>query len=644
MKLRWLSAAWLPVLLLVPLAPTAVVAQVPTPRDTVRPAPEDTLQVDIPPGAVAADTLPDTSAGAVSDSLLPPPLLPAFPDLAPTGWAYSEWVWDRDELLRVSGVSLVDLLMLVPGINITRSGGFGRPAGITPLGLGGSRLRIFVDGYEQDPLIFATSDLYAIGLADLDRVRLVRSLNEIRVELVSYRLDTREPYSLVEAATGSVQNTRTVRALFSRPAWGNNVVTAGLDLLNTRGAGRREPFATASGFARWTHAFSPRTGLRLDYRQTDVDREGAPFDQSTTSRSLVLRGRTQLTDDLTVDASLGRTRTEPDESDGLNIAGTSTQGVLRAAWNGQPVWANASARFRAASGGYVVPSLDLVAEAGFRPAPWASATGRVRFAQMGDISGPELEVTARVAPWRGLAAFATVAAGTRGLGFAADTTFPVTRLVRDTVGTVGGVVRVDTIVTDTTVLAFRTAESTSRSLRVGAEWVRGTAVAGAAFVRSDADRVVPFGFGFDLRLPNVEPGTATGVEAFASLPVFVEPLRFEGWITSWSETGDRPYLPVQEWRAALSFHDLFYTGNLEPTVRVELLSRGSALVPGTDTQGFTSVSEPYTLLNAFLQVRVVDVRVFGIFENLLNDNGAADLIGRRLGTRAIIGVRWSFRG
>lgn len=630
----WCAPVWLVLLVALP-----AFAQDPARPDSV---PADTLQVPIPPGAVTSDTLPDKPGGAVEDTAAPPPVLAAFPDPGPTGWAVAEWVWDRQELLRVGGVTLVDLLMRVPGLTLTRAGGLGRPVAVAPLGLGGGRLHVFLNGYEWDPGTFSIVDLFEIGLVDLERVRLVRGLNEVRLELTSYRLDSREPYSLVEAASGSIQNTRVVRGLFARPAWGNNLVAGGFDLVDTRGTRRAESSTLAAGFARWTHAFSPSTGIRAEYRQNTVTREAAPFVQSTTRRSLTVTGRTRLSEHLTADAVVGRTTVDPDEGDVLNLRTETLQAVARAAWTGSAIWAIAQGRLRTDSGeGYRVPTAELRGEAGARPTPWLLTTGTLRFATTDGVGGLEAQATARAAPWGGVAAFATVATGTRALGFAADTTISLRRFVRDSADSV---VRVDTVVKDTTLLAIRLTQATGQHLRAGAEWVRGSGVIGAAFLASTADRVVPFGFGFDLRRPVVEPDAATGVEAYASFPLFVESLRLDGWFTSWAQVGGRPYLPTRQWRAALRFHDLFYTGNLEPTVEVELLSRGFALVPGTTGTAFDALSEPYTLLNGFVQIRVLDVRVFAVLENLLTDSNAADLPTRPLGSRAVVGVRWSFRG
>lgn len=81
--------------------------------------------------AVPRDTLPaDTIAPADQepDTIIPPavrfPSMPARP-LGSAGG--TEWIWDREMLLREADVSLVELLERVPGITTFRAGMFVQP-------------------------------------------------------------------------------------------------------------------------------------------------------------------------------------------------------------------------------------------------------------------------------------------------------------------------------------------------------------------------------------------------------------------------------------------------------------------------------------------------------------------------------------
>jgi hypothetical protein len=159
------------------------------------------------------------------------------------------------------------------------------------------------------------------------------------------------------------------------------------------------------------------------------------------------------------------------------------------------------------------------------------------------------------------------------------------------------------------------------------------------------DSIAPFGLAFDRTLRPVEGGTITGWEGYWSVPLIYRPLRAEGTYTRWEESTLRPYLPLDQARIGLSFTERFYDGNLEPTLRVEAVHRGASLVPTADRAAFETVAPAYTIYRLFLQIRVLDVRAFLIWDNLLNDQVAADLVGpgRVLGgQRAIYGVRWHF--
>jgi hypothetical protein len=90
---------------------------------------------------------------------------------------------------------------------------------------------------------------------------------------------------------------------------------------------------------------------------------------------------------------------------------------------------------------------------------------------------------------------------------------------------------------------------------------------------------------------------------------------------------------------SLEFHELFREGNFEPTFRVELVRRGESFGAAG------GVNNPYFLLNAFLQLRILDVRIFGSAQNLLAERQAADIVGFALPPVPYFyyGVRWHFR-
>lgn len=619
------AVVWL-LLLLAAFPAGHLAAQEPVPPDTL---PRDTIVVPIPPERVAVDTVPEELRPEAVDTIGPAPNFPVFPDPAPAGWTAARWVWTREELNRFHGLSLLELLAQVPGLNVVRAGGFGRPAAVTAFGLGGGRLRVVLDGYELDPLAAANLDLQQIALVDLEEVRLERGFNEIRLELLTFRLPDTRPFSQLEAATGDYQS-RLLRAIFSRTLGQRSVLFLGFDLVDTGGLFRQQPFTASTGVARWSYAFGPAAGVEAEYRQSGIVSTGAPFVQEFDRRDLILRGRASPLPGLTVDALLGRSWRQPGDRDTLDVRLASNQAAVRALYETGPAWVVGGARLRGEQTGFAAPGLELSLGGGLRPLPWLHATAEVRQASTDEVTGTELEGTARLGPLLGFSLFATGATGTRGVGLVRDTLIPVLDEDPDTEE------RMDTL------WLFPTFASSMNGMRVGAEWEGWGARIGAAYLTLDTDLAVPFGLPFDRRADPVVGEPAAAAEAYLSVPVFYRPLRLDAAYTRWFDVGGRPYLPVEEGRIALSFHDLFYTGNLEPTVRLEAVHRASMLVPQAEGQAFDDVSAPYTLLNFYLQIRVLDVRAFVVWENILNQAGA-DLPGRWFtGQRALYGVRWHF--
>ncbi|MDQ3556070.1 MAG: hypothetical protein M3409_04745, partial [Gemmatimonadota bacterium] len=278
----------------------------------------------LPADTFAAREPADTT---VADSLLPAAMLPEAPAPRAAGWGVGVWVWDREALLRFHGLSLLELLERVPALVITRAGGPGSPTGVAAWGVGGGRLRVFLDSWELDPLRTVDFDLQRLALADLEAVRVERWLGETRIHLFSFRLDAREARSRFEGGTGDL-NTRLLRALFASPVGAANTVLVAGDIVDTDGA-RRQPFTSGTVIARWTRQVADGTALELEYRQNGFDR-GGTFSTAATRRDLLLRGRSQLTRSLQLDAQLGRSSEDPRGVDTLLIARSAVQGGARA--------------------------------------------------------------------------------------------------------------------------------------------------------------------------------------------------------------------------------------------------------------------------------------------------------------------------
>lgn len=652
-------------------------------QDTI-PAPprQDTASVAIPGEAVRGDTIPDAARpdSVPADSTRPAPNFPLYPEARQSGFAAASWVFGPRELGRFHGLTLTELLDRIPGLVVTRGGGVGQPTGISAFSSGGGRMRVFLDGWEVRPLSGTTLNLENIPLLDLQEVRVTRGLQETRIEVQTLRLADRRPFAQIEGGEGDFA-TRMLRGLFVRPLGNRLLVHVGIDVVETQGFRRREDYSANTGVARLTYAFAPDRALQLEYRTTGIDaqREGevelpresfdrgelvlrgrgrffgrptvcadtaaAPADSAAVADSAAIAAGSPVAPDacpqtggVWLDAALGRSQTRPLDRDSITLERESVQAMLRATVDVPLGTVTGTARVhRVDREGYAANATELSARAELTPVPWLAAWGEARTLTHGGVTGLELEASGRAGPWGGLSVFGSVAAGTRGLRFWRDSSIVVRNLahVLDP-----GVPELDTL----PIVLFRDTESTANGFRAGAEWARGSILAGAAFVVQDVDAVVPYGFWYERGLGPESGETVSGVEAYASIPVIWRQIRLDATYTDFFTAPARPYLPVRFGRAALEYHWIFRGGNLEPTLRAEVIGRGPARTLDAQTGTLAGVTQQYAIFNFLVQFRVLDVRAFWRLENAFNRESAFDIPGLTLpGQRALFGVRWFFR-
>lgn len=618
----------------------------PAPRDTVPRPPRDTIQVQVPPEALRPDTLPDRAPGdttardtAAADSLVPAPNFPEFPVAGTPGFGAGVWVFGREELNRFHGLNLLELLDRIPGLLVTRSGNFGRPAGVSYLGGGGGRFRVFLDGWEMRPLNGSTFDLQRIPLVDVVAMRVERDLGEVRVDLATFRLSDQRALAQVEGADGDY-NTRILRGFFSRPLGRRFLVQVGLDVSESAGFRRFDPFAINTLMGRLSYQFRPELGLQLDFRRSAIDTEqrsgqAALLAESLDRGELILRGRGRFLQRLWVDAAIGRSTESPAGSDILNDDVRSFHGYGRAAMDiGIGNVSGALRLHRGEEGSYAPDASELSGRAVLAPLPWLDARGEVRLRTFGGEAGVETEAVVRAGPFGGITAFGHIGAGARPIAFQSDTF-----RTRRTFGGLAG--RTPLTVTDT-VTEIRTTTPALAGVRAGAELARGAYQAGAALVAHNPGTVAPYELPFDRGFGTTDGGALTAVEGYAAFPVFSDRVRFDGWFVRGLGTSERVYLPGYFGHAALEFHDVYRAGNLEPTLRLEVLGRGRALVPSAALDG-TVQAPRYVIMNLFVQIRVVDVRIFYRLDNVFGQRGT-EIPGTQIpGSRAMYGVRWFFR-
>lgn len=647
MKLLLRSALLCAALALVAGAAPALAQRDTVPRP-VRPAPADTVRdstrVTIPGEAVRGDTIPGAKRDtAPPDSTHPAPAFPAHPAPPANGFSDGTWVYGPRQLQYFHGLSLADLLDRIPGLVVTRAGGFGRQMGVSPYASGGGRFRVFIDGYEYRSFSSATPDLQRIPLVNVQEVRIARELDEVRVDITSLRLADVRPFAQIEGMDGDLA-TRVLRGIFTRPIGRRWLGEVALDVDQSQGSRREQKSNVTSAIARLSYLFSSGWGLQAELRTTKLNLEDALAEspavgsiESVDRTDAILRARGRLLGRIDLEGIVGRSRQSPAGGDSASQAVRNTQAEARLSMPVKIGMLSAGARVDQGSDSTWAPTeREVWGRLDFAPGRYLAASGEVRQLTLGGVNGLETSGTLRFGPFGGVSLFGQVAAGSRGVRFLADTTLALPTLA----GTGGhGIQTLDTV----NVLVFRTFGQSLNGLRAGVEMNRGAYHLGAALVHHDVDQTAPYGWWYD-RVAGLRPGLAVnGVEAYGSVPLLVPGLTLSGWYERWFGTPDRTYLPAQLGRAALQYNRVFKQGNLEPTIRVEVIGRDATLTYDALQTG-TQVQGQYALLNWYLQIRIIDIRIFWQYQNALNNQLPYDVPGTRIpGGRNLYGVRWFFR-
>ena len=226
--------------------------------------------------AAGRDTLatPDTSR---IDSVVPPSFVRLVPDEVPPGPlpAGSRLVFPRDSLLWTSAYTLADLLAEVPGVYVARTGFVGQPALTFSGGRGGHALEVFRDGV---PVLPIGSDSVAldpgrVSLFGLGRVEIERVPGRLRVFLVTERNADVGSRSLVRVVSGDFKS-GAYAGLFQQ-RWASGL---GLDLMadhfdteGDRDPQRNAQWSELGARATWTP--SPTLAATLDIRRAGFVRD-----------------------------------------------------------------------------------------------------------------------------------------------------------------------------------------------------------------------------------------------------------------------------------------------------------------------------------------------------------------------------------
>ncbi|MEX0907298.1 MAG: hypothetical protein WD054_03125, partial [Gemmatimonadota bacterium] len=535
--------------------------------------------------------------------------------------AGGEWVWDREALLREAPISLSDLLDRIPGVTAVRAGQFAQPEAAAAFGGTAGRLEIVVDGYVLDPLAASSFDLAQVPLGQLREVRVERRLGLLRIHLLTEQPAGEQPYTRVEAGVGEPIGTL-FRGVFLVPYVIAGPLGLGIERLD--GGNPNEPADVFNGWAKWSWTNGMR-GVQLEWLRTTTQREpSSPWVIDRVRQDFIVRARTGLADGLFAEVYAGRSTTEEtvpgsateENEEDVSADRSSLQAGVRGAW--QLPWAvlGGSLRYRDAA---ALPSTEAMLDAAVALGPLRLYGEAARAAWRDADATTYTSLHAEVGRLLGASAFAEITRGDRGAPhWGSDSTVdpdPAAAIIGNREGWRAGV-------------ALQLGERASGSI---------------ARISLEQDMSRPFGLPFDTAGAASPAETATGVEAHGRLVLLPDLLSVESWITDWTGAAGWAYLPSRTWRTALTLHTLpLPSGNLEILGRLEATQRGGMLAFHPEpVEGETVTSIPsYTIASGYLHIRVIDVRAFLRYEDLLGTH-AESLPGRIIrGPRIFYGVKW----
>jgi hypothetical protein len=595
----------LPVIALLGLALPAAGQEPPVPpvRDTIV---MDTLAAIAPEDTVAGER--------------PVVRYPAMPMAPAAGFAAGEWVWDRQRLLRETPTSLTDLLAAIPGVTTFRAGVFAQPEAASAFGGTAARMEIELDGFVLDPVAAASFDLAQLPLAQIREVRIQRRLGLLRIRILTDYAVEAVPYTRVEAGLGQPQ-ANLFRGVVLAPRVLIGPLGLAIERLDTDGPTGREPSSLFSGWAKWGWTNGTR-GIQLELLQSTLERgQDSPWLTNRFRRDVVVRARNAFAPGLMAEVYGGRTTVSdslfppPGDTTSRSLDLTSTQAGGRLVYSSEPATVQARVRYRDAA---FLPRIEAGLEADARLGPlrlggevahatWEGADATTFFGVHAEAGIPALSV------------FAELTGGTRG-----------TRPYRLEDGA--------PVITDRS--GWRAGLSASL--------LGGRASGSVAAFGLTQDLAYPFGLPFDTAGSPLPVNDARGLEAMGRLVLVPGWLAVESAITEWFDAPGWAYVSPRSWRTALESHLIpLPTGNLEILGRLEAAQRSAVLAfaaasPGPDDSPVAVV--PSSLrLNGYLHVRVIDVRIFVRYEDLLgNTREVIDLPGRPIaGPRIFYGVRWN---
>lgn len=585
---------------------------------------QDTLQVaDTLAAADSASVLLDSLALAdlpgdtVPDSLVVrrmEPLPGVRPDADPARVAF----WGRDELLRTRALTLTELLSTVPGAVPVRTGDYGSPMGVVFNGRAGGRLRIFIDGSEEPALDGSVPELDQVSLGGLESVEVTRSGGETRIFLTSRQAEVPDPESTIEAGTGDLE-TNIFRGSFIHPdAFGGSVGLV-FERLDSEGRGDNGAGSLQNVWFRYLRPLGDRVTVSGEIRSRTVESALPRTPPSLSRLSRTARVRTRLFEGAALELYATENRLDLTEDSTVADVARNQHYGARLGWSDGPAWGQAAFRYRNPAGRPTIQQVDL--DGGFSRPSLGGVSGRVGWDRVEGEQRWTWGVSAWTRPLLGISLYGSLDRGVRGWQLPAP---PGLGNVPDSLA------------------ALYPEESDARYLRAGARVDLGPLRLDGAALRTESDAILPLGNRVDRGIQAFPGEDATGFEVSGSLGLPVSGFALEGSLQQWDEAG--VYRPERIYRGGLTFHDTFYpTGNLEITGSLLVEGRTPMEIPVLDPDTGSAQQVPfYQSWNAYLQIRVVTVRIFVRWDNLFIRDNNQDIPGLLLPrTRAMYGVRWT---
>lgn len=567
--------------------------------------------------AVVQDSVPQDSVEA-TDTMPPPPMLPELAAPFAERRAAGVWHWDQEALAATAAVTVLDLLDEIPGIATFRSGLLLQPEAASAYGGTSARVEVDLDGYVLDPMNASALDLSTIELSNLSDVLIERRLDLLRIRLRSAAPWDARPYSRVEAATGQ-PDANLFRGIFLSPDLWVGPFGVSIERLDTDGAGSSEPADVFDTWLKWGWQSETR-GIQFEMRQSTLDRESpSPWPQTRKRRDLVLRARNRFGESITAEAYIGRASVEIEplgedaapSGSSSPIERSGVQTGIRTSVELPAGWLEASLRARDEPS---LPRLQTDLGAGLNLGDVAALRADVTHQSWRNVDGMlSLSARADLGPFYGVTPFAEWTTGERGAPLFSDPTLAAPLIDNRT------------------------------AFRVGAQGAFPWITVGGALLHTEVDSVPAFGLAFDSAGRSYAGGSVDGFEVYGRTRLYFDWLAAEGSYYRWFSGEPWAYLPVEEGRGALTMNwTPLESGNLQIIGWLEARRRGNVLTPNPEDDGLTLVTLPArTLYNAYLQIRIMSLRIFARYSNL-RGQVAEDIPGRNIGPRFFYGVKWSF--